>query len=64
MLIHGLYPVPLEERVREALEHVRPYMESHGGNVELLEVEDGVARIRLEGSCPAAPRRRRRSSWR
>ena len=35
----------------EALEHVRPYMESHGGNVELLSLEDGVARIRLEGSC-------------
>ncbi len=26
-------------------------MESHGGNVELLGIEDGVARLRLEGSC-------------
>jgi Fe-S cluster biogenesis protein NfuA/nitrite reductase/ring-hydroxylating ferredoxin subunit len=30
---------------------VRPYMKSHGGGVELLGVEDGVARLRLEGSC-------------
>ena len=51
LLIHDLYPVPLEERVAEALESVRPYMESHGGDVELLGIEDGVARLRLEGSC-------------
>ena len=51
LLIHDLYPVPLEERVQEALDSVRPYMESHGGNVELLGIEDGVARLRLEGSC-------------
>lgn len=51
LLMHGLYPVPLEARVREALDSVRPYMESHGGNVELLGVSGGVARIRLEGHC-------------
>jgi Fe-S cluster biogenesis protein NfuA/nitrite reductase/ring-hydroxylating ferredoxin subunit len=51
MLIHDLYPVPLEERVQEALDSVRPYMESHGGNVELLGVADGIAKLRLEGSC-------------
>ena len=36
LLIHDLYPVGLEERVIEALDTVRPYMESHGGNVELV----------------------------
>jgi Fe-S cluster biogenesis protein NfuA/nitrite reductase/ring-hydroxylating ferredoxin subunit len=51
MLIHGLYPVPLEDRVREALDSVRPYMETHGGSVELLGLEGGVARLRLDGSC-------------
>ena len=55
MLIHDLYPVDLEARVIEALDSVRPYMESHGGNVELLGIEDGVARIRLEGSCEGCP---------
>ena len=55
MLIHDLYPVALETRVREALDSVRPYMESHGGNVELLGIEDGVARLRLEGSCNGCP---------
>jgi Fe-S cluster biogenesis protein NfuA/nitrite reductase/ring-hydroxylating ferredoxin subunit len=55
LLIHDLYPVPIEERVAEALDNVRPYMESHGGNVELVSLQDGVARIRLEGSCDGCP---------
>ena len=55
LLVHGLYPVDLETRVREALDEVRPYMESHGGDVELLGLEDGVARLRLRGSCEGCP---------
>jgi Fe-S cluster biogenesis protein NfuA/nitrite reductase/ring-hydroxylating ferredoxin subunit len=51
LLIHDLYPVSLEERVIEALDTVRPYMESHGGNVELAGLEDGVAKLVLQGSC-------------
>ncbi|MBV8431226.1 MAG: NifU family protein [Solirubrobacterales bacterium] len=51
LLIHDLHPVPLADRVQAALDSVRPYMESHGGNVELLSVQDGVARIHLRGSC-------------
>jgi Fe-S cluster biogenesis protein NfuA/nitrite reductase/ring-hydroxylating ferredoxin subunit len=51
MLVHGLYPVDVETRVREALDSVRPYMESHGGDVELLGIDDGIARLRLRGSC-------------
>jgi Fe-S cluster biogenesis protein NfuA/nitrite reductase/ring-hydroxylating ferredoxin subunit len=55
LLIHDLYPVPLEDRVKEALDSVRPYLESHGGNMELLGIEDGVARLRLQGSCKTCP---------
>jgi Fe-S cluster biogenesis protein NfuA len=55
LLLHGLHPVDLETRVREALKEVRPYLESHGGNVELLGVEGGVARLRLQGSCSGCP---------
>lgn len=51
LLIHDMYPVPLEERVVQALDRVRPYMESHGGNVELLDVRDRIAYLRLQGSC-------------
>ena len=51
LMIHDLYPVPIEERVVQALDTVRPYMESHGGDVELLGIENGIAKLRLQGSC-------------
>jgi Fe-S cluster biogenesis protein NfuA/nitrite reductase/ring-hydroxylating ferredoxin subunit len=55
LLVHGLHPEPLEARVRGALEEVRPYLESHGGDVELVGVEEGVVRLRLAGSCDGCP---------
>lgn len=51
LLMHDLHPDPIETRLQQALDEVRPYMESHGGNVELLGVEAGVAHLRLVGSC-------------
>ena len=55
LLIHGLYPISLEERVIQALDSIRPFLASHGGNVELVGVEEGVARLRLQGSCDGCP---------
>jgi Fe-S cluster biogenesis protein NfuA len=55
LLVHGLHPVPLGTRVRGALDSVRPYLTSHGGDVELVALEDGVARLRLTGSCDGCP---------
>jgi Fe-S cluster biogenesis protein NfuA/nitrite reductase/ring-hydroxylating ferredoxin subunit len=55
LLLHGLHPLDVETRVVRALEEVRPYLQSHGGNVELLGVEEGVARLRLQGSCSGCP---------
>jgi len=55
LLLHGLHPEPLDARVRRALDEVRPYLESHGGGVELLGIEDGVVRLGLEGSCDGCP---------
>ena len=55
LLLHGLHPVSLEDRVLGALDKVRPYLGSHGGNVQLLGLRDGVARLRLEGSCHGCP---------
>jgi Fe-S cluster biogenesis protein NfuA len=52
LLVHGLHPYGVQERVERALENVRPYLGSHGGDVELLDVSDeGVVRLRLLGSC-------------
>lgn len=55
LLIHGLHPVPLEERLAVALASVRPYLESHGGNIELAGITRGVATLRLEGHCKTCP---------
>jgi Fe-S cluster biogenesis protein NfuA len=55
LLIHGLHPVALETRLRGALEKVRPYMQSHGGNIELLGLENDVARVKLQGTCKSCP---------
>jgi Fe-S cluster biogenesis protein NfuA/nitrite reductase/ring-hydroxylating ferredoxin subunit len=56
LLVHGLHPYDITTRVENALESVRPYLGSHGGDVELLEVtDDGVVRLRLLGSCDGCP---------
>ena len=56
LLVHGLHPYDVGQRVEQALESVRPYLGSHGGDVELVEVsEDGVVRLRLLGSCDGCP---------
>src|SRR5579862_447890 len=55
LLLHGLHPLDLRSRVEGALESVRPYMRSHGGGVELLEVTGEKVRIRLEGHCKTCP---------
>lgn len=56
LLVHGLHPYDVGRRVEEALESVRPYLGSHGGDVELVEVSDqGLVRLRLLGSCDGCP---------
>lgn len=56
LILHGLHPEDLDTRIRRALERVRPQLALHGGNVELVGVDDrGVLRLRLEGSCHGCP---------
>jgi Fe-S cluster biogenesis protein NfuA/nitrite reductase/ring-hydroxylating ferredoxin subunit len=55
LLLYGLHPLPIETRVTQALDKVRPYLDSHGGNVELLGIADGVVRLRMQGSCKSCP---------
>lgn len=52
LLVHGLHPEDVAARVERALDSVRPYLATHGGNVELLGITDqGVVQLRLLGSC-------------
>jgi Fe-S cluster biogenesis protein NfuA len=55
LLLHGMHPVEFDIRVRQSLEKVRPYLRSHGGDVELLSTDGGVVQLRLAGSCHGCP---------
>jgi Fe-S cluster biogenesis protein NfuA len=55
LCLHGLHPIPVEERVQLALDSVRPYLKSHEGGVDIASVENGVVMLRLEGSCKGCP---------
>lgn len=55
LLIHDLHPLDLKTRLYNALEKVRPYIDSHGGSVELVSLKDGIAKIKLSGSCKTCP---------
>ena len=46
----------LEEEVDRALDEIRPYIHSHGGDISVLEVtDDKVARLQMIGSCNGCP---------
>lgn len=59
LLVHGLHPHDVHRRVEDALDGVRPYLGSHGGDVALLEIVDGTegltVRLRFAGSCKSCP---------
>ena len=43
------------EKVKAALDSIRPALQADGGDVELLGVEDGVVKVRLTGACMGCP---------
>jgi Fe-S cluster biogenesis protein NfuA len=55
LLLHDLHPVGIEARVAQALDEVRPLLESHGRSVECVGLDEGVARLRVQGGggCPS-----------
>ena len=61
LLVHGLHPHDVHRRVSDALDRVRPYLGSHGGDVDLIEVVPGTmpgeltVRLAFKGSCKSCP---------
>ena len=45
----------MREKVEEVLEKIRPALVSDGGNVELVDVNDGTVQVRLTGACAGCP---------
>ncbi len=45
----------MKEKVEKALDEIRPMLIRDGGNVELVSIDDGVVKVRLQGACAGCP---------
>jgi Fe-S cluster biogenesis protein NfuA len=45
----------MKEKVQAVLNKIRPMLQADGGDVELIDVEDGVVKVRLQGACAGCP---------
>jgi Fe-S cluster biogenesis protein NfuA len=45
----------MTEQVQEVLNKLRPFLQRDGGDVELVDIEDGIVKVRLTGACGSCP---------
>jgi len=45
----------MKEKVQKAIDKIRPMLQADGGDVELLEIENGIVKVRLQGACAGCP---------
>jgi Fe-S cluster biogenesis protein NfuA len=45
----------MREKVEKAIEKIRPFLQQDGGDIELVDVKDGVVKVRLKGACGCCP---------
>ena len=45
----------MREQVEKSLQKIRPMLQADGGDVELIDVQDGVVKLRLQGACAGCP---------
>ena len=50
LVLYGIHPLSVEERVERAVEKVRSQLHKQGGSVELISIADSVVQVRIEGS--------------
>lgn len=50
LVLYGVHPVPLEERLARALENLAPQLRKHSGSAELTGISEGVVRVKLDSS--------------
>jgi Fe-S cluster biogenesis protein NfuA len=46
---------PMKEKVEAALNEIRPMLQQDGGDVELVDIQGGVVKVRLQGACAGCP---------
>lgn len=45
----------MKEKVKAAIEKVRPFLQRDGGDIEFIDVQDGVVKVKLQGACGSCP---------
>ena len=55
LLMYELHPAGVKDRVEAALEAVRPALQAHQGDIELVAIENDAVTLRLQGSCNGCP---------
>ena len=45
----------MREKVEKAISEIRPFLEADGGNIELVDVQDGIVKVKLMGACGSCP---------
>ena len=45
----------MEQKIKEALDQIRPFLQRDGGDIEFVEYVDGIVKVRLQGHCAGCP---------
>lgn len=45
----------MKEKVEKALQQIRPFLTADGGNVELIDINEGIVKVKLTGACGGCP---------
>ena len=53
----------MKEKVEKALEELRPQLQADGGNIQLVDVQEGVVKVRLTGACAGCPMSQMTMQW-
>ena len=53
----------MKDEVEKVIEEIRPHLQNDGGNIELVDVTDGVVKVKLLGSCAGCPMSQMTLQW-
>jgi Fe-S cluster biogenesis protein NfuA len=53
----------IEDKVREALDEIRPNLQADGGDIGLVEINNGVVKVKLQGTCAGCPMSQMTLKW-
>lgn len=53
----------MKKEVEKVIKEIRPYLQADGGNIELVDVKDGVVKVKLKGACAGCPMSRMTLQW-